>query len=97
MSAYIIADLEVKDPAKFKEYAEKVPRTIEQYGGRYLVRGGKFEVWEGDWKPTGLVVLEFPSWEAAEKWYHSEEYRPLKVMRIQSTRTDGVVVEGLKP
>jgi uncharacterized protein (DUF1330 family) len=95
VSAYIVADLEVKDPKKFGEYAEKVPKTIEQYGGRYLVRAGRFEVREGDWKPTILVVLEFPSWDAAEKWYNSEEYRPLKEQRMQSARTDAVLVEGV--
>lgn len=95
VSAYIVADLDPKDPEKLKEYAEKVPKTIEKYGGRYLVRGGKFEIWEGDWKPTLLVVIEFPSWEAAEEWYNSEEYQPLKKMRMMSARTDGVLVEGV--
>jgi uncharacterized protein (DUF1330 family) len=95
VSAYIIADLEVKDPVKFREYAERVPKTIEQYGGRYLVRAGRFEVWEGDWKPKSLVILEFPSWDAAQKWYDSEEYRPLKEMRTQSAPTNGVIVEGV--
>jgi uncharacterized protein (DUF1330 family) len=95
LSAYIVADLEVKDREKFEEYARKVPETIEKYGGRYLVRAGRFEVWEGDWKPTLLVLLEFPSWEAAETWYNSEDYRPLKGLRMRSARTDGVLVEGV--
>jgi uncharacterized protein (DUF1330 family) len=97
MSAYIIADLDVKDPEQFREYAELVPKTIEKYGGRYLVRAGKFEVREGGWNPTLLVVLEFPSWDAADTWYNSEEYRPLKEMRMRAARTDGVLVEGVDP
>jgi uncharacterized protein (DUF1330 family) len=97
VSAYVIADLDVRDPKKLAEYAELVPKTVAKFGGRYLVRAGKFEVIEGDWKPTMLVVLEFPSWDAAMNWYNSEEYRPLKQMRIRSATTDGVLVEGVSP
>jgi uncharacterized protein (DUF1330 family) len=95
VSAYVIADLDVKDEREFREYARKVPDTIAKYGGRYLVRSGKFEVVEGSWRPKRIVVLEFPSMEAARSWYDSEEYRPLKELRIRCAPTDGVLVEGV--
>lgn len=94
MSAYVIANLTVTDPEQLGRYAELVPATIEKYGGRYLVRGGKFDVIEGTWSPHLVVVLEFPSWDAALTWYNSEEYRPLKEMRMKSAHTDGVLVQG---
>lgn len=97
MSAYVIADLDVKDTEEFRKYARRVPETIARYGGRYLVRGGKVETVEGSWNPRLLVVLEFPSWEAARKWYDSEEYRPLLAMRQRSALTNGVLVEGVAP
>lgn len=97
MSVYAIADLDVKDrnSPELKRYAEEVPKTIEKYGGRYLVRGGKFEVLEGGWKPKLMVVLEFPTMEALKRWYNSEEYRPLLALRQKAASTDAVVVEGV--
>ena len=59
MPAYFIVDLEVTDPAGFEEYRQLVPATIQQYGGRYVVRGGATETLEGDWQPKRVVVLEF--------------------------------------
>ncbi len=58
MAAYLIADVEITDQAGFEEYRKVVPRTIEKYGGRFLVRGGKFEVLEGEWSPKRVVVLQ---------------------------------------
>src|SRR5262249_58010085 len=63
-------------------------------GGRFIVRGGKFETLEGQWHPKRLVVLEFPSVEQAKRWYDSEEYRPLKAMRFKASKSNLVLVEG---
>jgi uncharacterized protein (DUF1330 family) len=95
MAAYFIVNLDVKDPAGYEAYKQAVPATIAQYGGRYLVRGGKHETLEGTWHPTRLVVLEFPSLEAAKRWYASEEYRSIKPLRLQHAVGDLVLVEGI--
>jgi uncharacterized protein (DUF1330 family) len=95
MAAYVIADVDVTDPAGFAEYRALVPATIEAHGGRYLVRGGAHEVVEGDWQPKRVVVLEFPTLAAAERWYASEEYRHPKALRFRSARTNVVFVEGV--
>jgi len=94
MAAYVIVDLEVTDPATFKEYGAQVPATVAQYGGRYVVRGGKFETLEGDWQPKRVVVLEFPSVEQAKRWYGSPEYKPLLALRLKSSRARIILVEG---
>ena len=94
MSAYVIVELEITDPDKFGEYRELVPATIEQYGGRYIVRGGSIEVLEGDWNPQRIVVLEFESTEQAKKWIDSDEYKPVKQMRFDSANTKLILVEG---
>jgi len=78
MSAYIIVDIDIHDTAGLEEYRRQVPATIAKYGGRFIVRGGKFETLEGNWNPKRLVVLEFPSGEQAKRWYDSAEYRPLR-------------------
>ena len=94
MAAYIIAELEVTDPATFDEYRKGVPSTIAAYGGRYLVRGGALESLEGGWTPKRMVVLEFPSMEQARRWYASPEYRSLLAMRQRSTKSKVVLSEG---
>jgi uncharacterized protein (DUF1330 family) len=94
MAAYFIINISVKDTAGFEAYRQAVPATIAQYGGRYLVRGGKHETLEGTWQPTRLVVLEFPSVEAARRWYASEEYQRIKPLRLQHAAGDMVLVEG---
>ena len=97
MAAYIIADLTVTDPAAMEEYRKRVPATLARYGGRFVVRGGAHQSVEGDWKPTRLVVLEFPSMEQAKRWYDSEEYREPKAMRLRAGRTNLVMVDGVAP
>lgn len=93
MAAYFIIDMQ--DAARFETYQQLVPASVAQYGGRYLVRGGQHEVLEGTWRPTRLVVLEFPSGEAAKRWYESEEYRKIKPLPRLQTRSDMVLVEGI--
>jgi len=95
MPAYFIVDVDVHDPAGMREYLEHVPGTLTKYGGRYIVRGGKFEVVEGNWQPTRVVMLEFPSMEQAKRWYECEEYKEWKGARMKAATTDIVLVEGV--
>ena len=94
MPAYFIVDLEVTDPAGFDEYRKLVPATVQQYGGRFVVRGGAVETLEGDWQPKRIVVLEFPSLEQARRWYNSEEYRDPKALRFKTAKARLILVEG---
>jgi uncharacterized protein (DUF1330 family) len=95
MPAYVIASIEVTDPAGYEAYRRRVPATIAQHGGRYLARGGHVEPVEGDWHPRRLVILEFPSLAQARRWYDSDEYREARAIRLRCARGDVVFVEGL--
>ena len=95
MAAYLIAEVEITDPKAYEEYRKIAPPTISQYGGRYLVRGGVVETKEGGWTPSRVVVLEFPSMEQAQKWYHSPEYAPALAIRTRAGKTKMIFVEGL--
>ncbi len=95
MPAYVIAELEVRDPAAFERYRQMVPPTIAAFGGRYLARGGSCETLEGAWAPRRLVILEFPSMERAKQWWGSEEYAPAKALRQTCSRAQMVVLEGV--
>ena len=94
MAAYIIADIDVTDPAAYQEYVKLSPATIAKYGGKFLVRGGTAEVVEGAWNPNRLVVLEFESIERAREWYQSDEYGAAMKIRHKTAVSNFVIVEG---
>ena len=94
MAGYIVVEVNVHDPEGFAEYRKMVPPTLEQYGGRYLVRGGESEVLEGEWNLKRLVVIEFDSVEQAKRWWNSEQYAPAKNLRNKTADSKMVVVEG---
>ena len=94
MAAYVIGDIEVTDPAAFREYRNRVGATVEQYGGRFVVRGGRVDLKEGDWQPHHLLMLEFPTLEQAERWYNSSEHKPLIAIRENAARTQLLIAEG---
>jgi uncharacterized protein (DUF1330 family) len=95
MAVYAVVNVQITDPARYTEYREQAPATIARYGGKYLARGGKVEVLEGDWNPQRLVILEFESMERFHEWYNSPEYAPLKQLRREAAVTAFVIVEGL--
>ena len=91
---YIIGQVEVKDPEAYREYIAQAPATIARYGGEYLVRGGDFEVLEGEWARARTVVLRFPSVADAKRWHASPEYEGPKALRNRVALTNMVVIEG---
>ncbi len=95
MAVYIIADVRVTDPVVYEEYRRQVSATLDQYGGRFLVRGGAVQPLEGGWDPQRIVVLEFESVERARAWYDSPEYGPLR--RLRQSASDGrfILVAGV--
>jgi uncharacterized protein (DUF1330 family) len=94
MSAYVIAEIEVTDPAAYEEYRKRVPAVVTKYGGRFVVRGGKVDSREGGWTPQRIVVVEFPSLAQAQKWYDSPDYAPLIKLRQKASKGKLILVEG---
>jgi len=92
--AYLIASVDVKDPVRYADYRNMVMPTIAAYGGRFLARGGKVDILEGDWQPTRLVIVEFPSVERAKAWWSSPEYADAKALRQATSKGTLVVIEG---
>ena len=95
MSAYVIVEIEILDPTGYEEYKKQAAATVHKYGGKYIVRGGKTEVLEGNWKPKRIVILEFESIERAKEWLNCEEYREPRKMRHRTAKTNMLVVEGV--
>ena len=94
MAAYVFAQIEVTDPATYDDYRKQVLPTVTKFGGRFIVRGGKVDAKEGDWRPERMIALEFPSMEQAQKWYHSPEYAPLIKLRQKASKGKLIIVEG---
>ena len=95
MSAYVIASVTVKDPIRYEDYRRLVTPTLEKYGGRFIARGGRIEVLEGDWHPNRLVVIEFPSLDAARAWWHSPEYSEARAIRQATSEGTLLILEGV--
>jgi uncharacterized protein (DUF1330 family) len=94
MKAFVVAAETVKDEAMFSEYRKAVPATLEAFGGKFIVRGGELKLLEGEWPHPRLVIIEFPSREAAEGWYRSPEYQKIIGLRHVSSGGNLVIVES---
>ncbi len=92
---YVIAQIKVTDPVSYPAYVKKVQPTIEAFGGRFLVRGGRSQSHEGTPPGDRNVVIEFPSYEAASDWYHSDIYSEAKAMRMAASTSVQTIVEGV--
>jgi uncharacterized protein (DUF1330 family) len=96
MTAYVLVEMDVTDPESYTAYGLLAKESVERHGGRFIVRGGETEVYEGEWKPR-IVVLEFESLDAIREWYHSDDYQQCLPMRLASTDGRLVAVDGYTP
>ena len=96
MAAYLIVDTKITDEEAYEEYKILAKPIVESYGGKYLVRGGSTTVAENElWTPTRLVVVRFPSREAANNFLSSDEYAPVKAIRNKYAKSTMSIVDGL--
>ena len=95
MAAYVIFDVDIRDPKRYQEFMSGVKPALEMAGAKYLARGGAHKVYEGDWEPRRIVLLEFPSVAAWESFYNGATYQGLKSIRDACSSARLVSVEGL--
>jgi uncharacterized protein (DUF1330 family) len=94
MATFVIAEITIHDPKAYERYKELAPPSIFKYGGRYAARGGTVEALEGNFDRERLVVLEFPTAEAARRWWNSPEYSEAKALRQSCATARIVLTEG---
>ena len=94
MSGYVIVNIDVKNPEAYKEYIDKVKPIVEKFGGEYLVRAGEYKVIDGEWKYPRTIIIKFSSYEKALEWYNSEEYQPIKPIRLANSVANGIIIQG---
>lgn len=95
MPAFVIANITIVDPLRYEDYRRMVPATLVPFGGRFVVRGGQTEVLEGDWRPSRLVLLEFPSIERARAWWNSPAYAEARALRQATSTGTLIILEGV--
>jgi uncharacterized protein (DUF1330 family) len=93
--ALVIANITIVDPVRYEDYRRMVPATLVPFGGRFVVRGGQTEVLEGEWRPSRLVLLEFPSVERARAWWNSPEYAEARALRQATSIGTLIILEGV--
>lgn len=94
MAAYVIVEIETSDASLMAEYRDLARPIVESHGGRYIARGGATTTLEGGWDPQRIVILEFPSVDAARGWWSSDDYAPVKAMRERAGTSRMLIVEG---
>jgi uncharacterized protein (DUF1330 family) len=94
MPAYFVAEVEVTNPAGYEPYRALAGASIAQYGGRFVARGGKAELIEGEPEPKRIVIFEFADAAAVKRWYHSPEYQKILPGRLENASCRAFIVEG---
>jgi len=95
MNGYAIFNIDVQNIEAYKKYVEKVSLIVKKFEGEYLVRAGDYKVMEGQWKYPRTVVIRFPSYKKALEWYNSEEYQPVKPIRLANSVANGIIIQGI--
>jgi uncharacterized protein (DUF1330 family) len=100
VSAYLISQVEVLDTEAWENYRSRAARVIEQFGGRYIVRGALAEVIEADWPaqeppPQTVIVAEFPNIAALKGWYASPQYAEAFAFRAAAVKRRMIFVAGI--
>ena len=95
MPGYVIFNIDIKKPNEYKKYVDKVTPIANKFGGKYIVRGGEAEVIEGTWTYPRTIIIKFPSYEKALEWYSSEEYKPIKKIRLDNSVSNGIIIKGV--
>ena len=94
MPAYVIVDIDIFDPVGFAEYRKSIVSLVQKHGGKYIAVSDRVETLEGDWHPSRIVMIEFPSMERAREWFGCEEYREPCKIRKRTAKTNMILVEG---
>ena len=97
MAAYVVSRVNIRNREAMQRYMAEAPATVQAFGGRYLVRGNEVRALEGEWEHERMVVVEFPDQEAAQAWYDSDVYRPLRELRQANAETVILLANGVPP
>ena len=95
MAAYFIVQSTISNEQQYQKYRDAVVPLIAQFGGKFVVRGSKVEVLEGQHDGRRMVIFEFPSMDAIHAFWNSPEYVPVKAIRQAAATLDIWAVPGV--
>lgn len=95
MAGYMIVRVEVTDWEQYQKYMAVTPDILAQYSGQFIVRGGQTATLEGPEESTRVVVVKFPSFDQAVKFYNSPEYSAARKLREGAATAHFLAVEGV--
>ncbi len=95
MVAYVIAEIDVTDPEKYEGYKALSPGAIAANGGKFIVRGGESLLLEGGPAPNRIVIVEFPDFESAKRFYDSPEYIKARTARAGAAKFRAIAIQGV--
>jgi uncharacterized protein (DUF1330 family) len=94
MTAFVVFEVTITDSSWQDKYLEPTAKIVANHGGRYLALGTPEKI-EGDrMVPSALVILEFPSVNAAKNWHADPEYQPLIELRRNGSISEALLVAG---
>jgi uncharacterized protein (DUF1330 family) len=94
MPTYIVGDIHVSDPASYQAHLPRALATIARFGGRVVAGGGKIDLLEGDPMPERIFIIEFPTADAARRWYQSDDYQEALKVRLSASHGRVFLIEG---
>jgi uncharacterized protein (DUF1330 family) len=94
MPTYVVGDIHITDPAAFQTHVPRALATIARFGGRVIAGGGRIDLLEGSPMPERIFIIEFPSADAARRWYRSDEYQAVLKIRLSASHGRVLLIEG---
>jgi uncharacterized protein (DUF1330 family) len=94
MPTYIVGDIHISDPASYQAHLPRALATIARFGGRVVAGGGKIDLLEGDPMPGRIFIIEFPTADAARRWYQSDDYQEALKTRLSASSGRVFLIEG---
>ena len=95
MSVYVIALIDISDRERYSQYEQGFMEIFQEHEGQILAVEESPQIKEGAWPHTRTVLLEFPSSNALDRWYHSEAYQQLAQHRFAASHAHIAVIQGM--
>ena len=95
MKHYFVAQIRVNDPGEYEKYHENFDDIFSRFKGEYLAIDESPALLEGKWDYTKSVLIEFKSKKDFEDWYYSEDYQKILKHRLNASKCDTILVEGV--
>ena len=95
MKHYFVAQIRIDDPEEYEKYLENFDDIFSRFNGEYLAIDESPTILEGSWDYTKSVLVKFNSKKEFEEWYYSEDYQRILKHRLNSSKCDTILIEGV--